>query len=177
MVKPEIEDSFSEVEDALSRLRPHELSQDFFDSVEAQLDGVPATNEGENIVAFPHLSISRVASSVALLVGAVGIGVWSYSALNSRSREEVVATKMEKPSLTPAETEPAAHDDFRLVNIERRWNSRTQGAVVRNKDGSFSRDVRYSYMDEYRWKNDDTGTVFVELRPHEEVVSMDIPVY
>jgi len=177
MVKPEIEDSFSEVEDALSRLRPHELSQDFFGSVEAQINGVPAEDEGENTVAFPQLSLTRVASSVALLVGAVGIGVWSYSALNSRSREEVVATETEKVSAAPAEADLSTYDDFRLVNIERRWNSRTQGEVVRNKDGSFSRDVRYSYMDEYRWKNDDTGTVFVELRPHEEIVSMDIPVY
>lgn len=163
-MKSEGEDNFSDLEAALSQLRPVELSQDFFDAVEARLE---ADETCENTVAFPRFSFLRIAGSVALLAGAVGVGFWVYSnAENERSREASVAV-----------ADDFARDEFQLVNIERRWNSQTSGDVVHNEDGSFSRNVRYSYMDEYCWKNEDSGAVFVELRPYEEVVSMEVPVY
>ena len=45
------------------------------------------------------------------------------------------------------------------------------------EDGSVSRRVRYSYTDESWWKDDEKGVAFVELRPHEEIVSMELAVY
>ena len=67
--------------------------------------------------------------------------------------------------------------DFHLVNMERRVNSVTPVGFVAGEDGSVSRRVRYSYTDESWWKDDETGAAFVELRPHEEIVSMELAVY
>lgn len=179
MQDTEHDDIFYDVEVALRALRPVAVPEEFFRAVEAALSAdetgaVPA----ENTVAFaaaPHFSFRRVTTSAALLLGAVGLGVWGFSAADDDESEP--AQNLFANGNSPEET-PASHGDFRLVNIERRLNSRTPaGEVVRNNDGSFSRTVRYSYMDEYRWENDETDSAYVELRPHEELVSMEMPVY
>ena len=174
----EHDDIFYDVEVALKKLRPVAVPEEFFRIVEAALSAdETSVAPAENTVAFaaaPHFSFRRVTTSAAILLGAVGLGVWGIS--SATDDESDPAQNLFASGASPEET-TASRDDFHLVNIERRLNSRTPGEVVRNTDGSFSRTVRYSYMDEYRWENDETDSAYVELRPHEELVSMEMPVY
>lgn len=223
MKKHETEDDFSDIERELQKLRPRAPSDAFFAAVEARLGAANAAAAGtprgnavsfrERVLRFPIL---RTAASAALLVCAVGVGVWSYTQLgesggNDSARyfagaQNAAATAVPanfggnasemlainsagnvfsadaaaRAASTFAAASQAlrpARGDFRLVNVERRMNSVARGDVVANADGSFSQNVRYSYTDEYCWEDNSGGAAFIELRPHEELVSREMPIY
>ena len=163
------QEDFSDVETMLEALRPVAPSERFFAAVANALDAP------ENTQRFPaarghalRFPLRRTATSAALLIGAVGLGVWGYSSLAEKSDgNAVVAGTCDENSVC----------DFHLVNMERRVNSVTPVGFVAGEDGSVSRRVRYSYTDESWWKDDEKGVAFVELRPHEEIVSMELAVY
>ncbi|MBP3301949.1 MAG: hypothetical protein J6L64_02290 [Opitutales bacterium] len=194
------DDDFSDIEDALMKMRPIEPSERFYASVEA------AMNEPtENAVAFPRrggflnfVSLRRFAASAALLAATVGLGIWGYSALpgnnpvigGSGVSKVSAATGMLLAAGGGAQLCSGADKDSRsrrplprsgtynLVNVERRMNAvEPFPEVDALEDGTISRRVRYVYMDEYRWEDSETGAAFVELRPHEKIVSMEMPVY
>lgn len=227
MKKIETDDDFSDIERALEALCPRALPEAFFAAVEAQLDasaevGADAPRavgnapvQRGNAVDFRSRSrasaicfpFRRVAASAALVLCAIGAGVWSYSqfdgnddsasasryfagahsgsAVNAQAVADGAAFAVGSvPSASGVETFSAASQakrrsrgDFRLVKVERRMNSAKPETIVSNADGSFSKNVRYSYTDEYRWEDNSSGAAFVELRPHEEIISMEMPIY
>lgn len=190
---PKIEqEDYSDVERALAGLRPIAPSERFFGNVEAELsaeksNALPMPARG-NAIRFP---LRRVAASAALAVCAVGLGVWSYSVLPETPKladaetETVVDFADEAaPMLAVASLDDSAEEtrggnggNFRLVDMERRMNSAKLEDCVANTDGTVARRVRYSYTDEYCWEDDDGDSAYIELRPHEEVISMEMAVY
>lgn len=194
----EADEDFSDVEDALKALRPVALSERFLASVEEAMKQEARTEEPaeDNTAAFPSwgrmvmFPFRRAAAAVALLLCAVGLGIWGFS--SSREHDfpspQSIGTTVGKSVLAavplvgavqgaPQQRERRSRGDYRLVNSERRLNSVKPGEVVRTEDGSLARRVRYSYMDEYRWEDSSSDAAFVELRPHEEIVSMEMPIY
>ncbi|MBQ6704523.1 MAG: hypothetical protein IJN19_00750 [Opitutales bacterium] len=194
------DDDFSDIEDALMKMRPVEPSERFYASVEA------AMNEPtENAVVFPHrggflnfVSLRRFAASAAFLAATVGMGIWGYSVLpdnapvmgGSGVNKVSAATGMLLAAGGGAQLYSGSDKDSRsrrpltrggnynLVNVERRMNVvEPFPEVDALEDGTISRRVRYVYMDEYRWEDSETGAAFVELRPHEKIVSMEMPIY
>lgn len=235
MKKDETEEDLSDIERELQKLRPIALSDAFFAAVEARLAaedaenvsaagtasaaGTPDDASRGNAVRFGgralRFPIFRVAASAALLLCAVGIGVWSYTQLGesggnaagaryfagaqsvpasaanlggnaagafsvSSAGTNLLADAAARAASTFAAASQAVRPprgDFRLVNVERRMNSVARGDVVANADGSLSQDVRYSYTDEYCWEDNSGGAAFIELRPHEELISREMPIY
>ncbi len=187
MPKNEQED-YSDVERALESLRPIAPSERFFGNVEAAMsaanNALPMPARG-NAIRFP---LRRVAASAALAVCAVGLGIWGYSALPETPKQladsENVVAAADVPLLAVASSEDFAEETrggnggtFRLVDMERRVNSAKPVDCVANTDGTVARRVRYSYTDEYRWEDDSGDSAYIELRPHEEVISMEMAVY
>lgn len=191
------EEDFSDIEAALRTLRPVGLSERFYASVQSALDArdeesVPV---GGNTAAFPQRGRSvafpfrRLAASAAILLGAVGLGIWGFSVSPEKMTGGSVGTAVAELSALGAVSNVAvqgaaalpkkrrSRGDFRLVNTERRLNAVKPMDVVAQEDGSLARNVRYTYMDEYRWEDKDSGSAFVELRPHEELVSMEMSIY
>lgn len=197
MLKPKQEDDFSDIEEALKKLRPVALSERFLASVEeAMRQDARREEAADNTAAFPSrgrmvmFPFRRAAAAVALMLCAVGLGLWGLSSSRERdfsSPAELGATignaaiaaapLVGAVQNVPLQRERRSRGDYRLVNTERRLNSVKPGEVVRTEDGELSRRVRYSYMDEYRWEDSSSDAAFVELRPHEEVVSMEMAVY
>lgn len=194
----EREDDFSDIEDALKQMRPVGLSEQFFASVEARLsedaeERVPAKNVLSFLSRGSSLAfVRRVFASAALLLGAVALGVWGYFSLPSG----VSGKNMLTPTIGSAvatTTLAAAHvkrheglrklrdrgvnGSFNLVSVERRMNCAKPLEIVANPDGTISRRVKYSYTDEYRWEDIESAAAYIELRPHEEIVCMEMPVY
>lgn len=193
-------DDFSDIEDALMKMRPIDLSERFYASVEAAMNEQP-----DNTVRLPHrggwlnfVSFRRLAASVAVMAGAVGLGLWGYSVLpgNAIRPDSGIAAVSESSAVLlsagggvsllsggngnqqdGAFRKRRERGNYNLVNVERRMNEVAPIEVVASSDGTVSRRVRYVYMDEYRWEDNETGSAFVELRPHEEVVCMEMPVY
>ena len=190
------DDDFSDIEDALMKLRPVEPSARFYESVEAAM-----SESKEDAVAFPHrggflnfISFRRIAASAALLAATAGLGIWGISVLPGNSPENGLETVSDTTSVLiaaggsvpllsgssvkePLQRKRRVQGNYKLVNVERRMNSVEPTEVVKTADGVLSRRVRYLYMDEYRWVDKETGSAFVELRPHEKIVSMEMPVY
>ncbi|MBR6797447.1 MAG: hypothetical protein IKM45_02005 [Opitutales bacterium] len=193
------DDDFADIEEALMKMRPVDLSDRFYASVEAAMNEQP-----DNTVRLPHrggrlnlLSFRRLAASVAMMAGVVGLGLWGYSVLPGnavRPAPGIAAISESSAVMLSAgggasllgtnghQKEPLLRKrrergNYNLVNVERRMNTVAPIEVVASSDGSVSRRMRYVYMDEYRWENSETGSAFVELRPHEEVVCMEMPVY
>lgn len=193
MQRTEQED-FSDLEKALENLRPVALSDRFFEAVEAELnapDNLVALPPRDNAVRFP---LRRATASAALVLCAVGLGVWGYSVLPGTPKIVDSAVSVRAAAAAPLVAMSAVkgagttrgkrqssagngRGSFHLVNMERRMNSAKPVDCVANADGTVARRVRYSYMDEYRWEDDENGAAYVELRPHEEVVSMEMAVY
>lgn len=192
MQRTEQED-FSDLEKALENLRPVALSDRFFEAVEAELnapDNLVALPPRDNAVRFP---LRRATASAALVLCAVGLGVWGYSVLpgtpkivdsavsvRAAAAPLVAMSAVKGAGTTRGKRQSSAGNgrgSFHLVNMERRMNSAKPVDCVANADGTVARRVRYSYMDEYRWEDDENGAAYVELRPHEEVVSMEMAVY
>ena len=191
MQRTEQED-FSDIERALENLRPVALSDRFFKAVEAEMDAP------DNAVVLPsrgnafHFPLRRAAASAALVLCAAGLGVWGYSALPGTPKIVDAGTSVRSVASAPiaalSAVKGAARSKrqsssgggrgaFHLVDMERRMNSAKPVDCVANDDGTVARRVRYSYMDEYRWEDDESGFAYVELRPHEELVSMEMAVY
>lgn len=210
MLKTSQEEDFSDVEDALRKLRPAEPSARFFASVEEALTaGTPREAEPAargNAAPFPPtlrrsgrlltFPLRRFAACAALLLCAVGLGLWSFSSASKESVPAVasggaaasvgkavaaaaapVALAIQGAAQGVAARDRRSRGDYRLVNTERRLNSVKPGEIVTTEDGALARRVRYSYMDEYRWEDRGNAAAFVELRPHEEVVSTEMAVY
>lgn len=195
----EREDDFSDIEDALMRMRPIELSEQFYASVETELnenadERVPARNALSFFARGRSLAfIHRVSASAALFFCALALGLWGYFALPNGLVEKGKIPEFESAvaATTTGVTMAAAHGkrgessrnsrarsgSFNLVNVERRMNSVKPLEVVANSDGTISRKVRYSYLDEFRWEDESAAAAYVELRPHEEIICMEMPVY
>lgn len=198
-------EDFSDVEGALKKLRPVGLSDRFYASVEAELGADGRGNDGNTVAfSFPprrngllRFPFARIAASAAVLLCAVGLGVWGFFAsperspglpgtpmnqgvafdsVSSQAAAAAVAAVGSNLAVLPKKKRRSG-GDFRLVNTERRLNSVKPMNVVAKEDGSLSREVRYTYMDEYRWEDKESGSAFVELRPHEELVSMEMSIY
>lgn len=192
------DDDFTDIEEALMKMRPVEPSARFFASVEA------AMNEPtDNTVRLPRrggflhvIPFRRIAATAAMFAGAVGLGLWGYSVLpgNAMRPNPGIAAVSESAAIIsaagglpilsgsshakdPLNRPRRDRGNYSLVNLERRMNSVAPEEIVTDADGTVSRRIRYCYMDEYRWEDAESGVAFVELRPHEEIVRMEMPVY
>ena len=175
------DDDFSDIEEALMKMQPIAPSESFCAAVEA------AMNEPDgNAVAFPHrgcflnfVTLRRFVASAAFFAAAVGVGIWSYFALPLSGEHRGTVNPDPSAALLAASgaAERHARGNYSLVNVERRMNSVEPTEIVSAEDGTLARRVRYLYMDEYRWEDKETGSAFVELRPHERIISMEMPVY
>lgn len=185
--KQESEDS-ADIEKMLAGMRPIAPSEHFFNAVSAELNGNGAPDNtlriprgGRWSLRFP---MRRAAASAAIVLSAVGAGVWGISSSGGRSASGGIAGSVPAAANSFAAAVPAAgvqssrsRGNYRLVNVERTIDSVMPAAVEMLDSGNLSQEVHYSYVDEYSWENQETGAAYLELRPNKAVVSMELPVY
>lgn len=203
MQKNKREEDFADVEDALMKLRPKGLSEQFYTSVEtklAQAEDDFADGESANVIYKPRgnmmvFSLRRAAVSAAIVLCAVGLGVWGYSILPGNIDGDNVSAVVGGAAVASAGGIPLAvstcgskgnsplarnrnmHRSFNLVNVERRMAAMRPQKIVAKDDGRVMRTVKYSYVDEYHWEDEGKSVAYVELRPREEVISQEMSIY
>lgn len=202
MQKSKREEDFADVEDALMQLRPMDLSEQFYASVEAKLaqaEDDSSAEEPANVIYSPRgrtliFSLRRAAASAALVLCVIGLGVWGYSVLPGSAEGGVPAVvngaamasagglPLAASTCGAKENSPLARNrnlrrNFNLVNVERRMAAMRPQKIVAKDDGRIVRTIKYSYVDEYHWEDEGKSLGYVELRPHEEVISQEMSIY